>query len=278
MPLTNEYCAGFFDGEGTATAQRLPITGNRHFDYYRVTASIGNTNLAVLQALQKVWRGTISAGKPASPKHKQQYTWKLSTQQVVPFLTSILPHLIVKAAVVKKVLELQALFRRDRRKVPLAEEQQRFALFLEIRSLNKRGSGRLDVGQFPLPREFVPVIANRQRTITHKMVAEIRRRYVRGEPTIKIARSLNISRDSVTLIGRGKHRITHPKDRESLTLLETPRQPASWRSSHCKRGHKFTEANTGTSKTGWRWCRKCMHQRYLVKIGKLAHMEAYDAK
>ena len=39
--------------------------------------------------------------------------------------------------------------------------------------------------------------------------------------------------------------------------------------THCKRGHEFNKTNTGIRKNGCRYCKRCEHERYLKRIGRL---------
>ena len=60
-----------------------------------------------------------------------------------------------------------------------------------------------------------------------------------------------------------------PDHLEVVTHAENQRR-RSEAQTHCKHGHEYTEANTGTTPQGWRWCRECSRGRSLRWRRRLA--------
>lgn len=161
--MTPAYCAGFFDGEGSVYAASR---GGRAASSNRrpsptITVCISNTNLAVLQAHQQKYGGSlpVSGKRKVSDRHRIVYQWVLSAKQAKPYLLDIRPHLIVKTEVVDVALEyvaLQELPYSERRDssprtfshgrwwcAPTLREDYRIKvqeIWLRIRELNARGA------------------------------------------------------------------------------------------------------------------------------------------
>lgn len=94
--LSNEYVAGFFDGEGSVIMQKN----------YQVFTVITQSNLELLKGYQRKWGGYIAVqGSKLSPR--PCYHWRLSRRsQTVAFLEAIKDYLIVKKMKVKLALEM----------------------------------------------------------------------------------------------------------------------------------------------------------------------------
>lgn len=121
--ISDEYAAGFFDGEGSVYAAHRKSSGAAVGKVPTIIVCIGNTNLEVLKAHQSRWGGSICArgGKHRervkSGRLQQQYQWVLAARKSEPFLRAIFSHLIIKRDVVASALEyidLQKAPRRER--------------------------------------------------------------------------------------------------------------------------------------------------------------------
>lgn len=124
-----------------------------------------------------------------------------------------------------------------------------------------------------------PGAGNPNAKLTESDVAEIRRRLLTGEPGTAIARDFGISSTHVYWIRDGKTRGGAP-----LTITaEWPRRAPS---THCRRGHEMTEANTIRRKRdgGGRQCRACVIAAAAVRRARAeslvtgsAQLEPFDA-
>lgn len=95
-----EYLAGFFDGEGCVTIQRLRRSQKNpnHNDTYQAVVCVAQTQMAVLEHFQRRWGGPIYAQAPSRniTAKRQLYVWKPSTNSARNFLADIVPWLRVK--------------------------------------------------------------------------------------------------------------------------------------------------------------------------------------
>lgn len=158
--ITDEYAAGFFDGEGSAYGN---LRGKAR-PSPTIKASVPNTNKEVVYMFKERWGGSIHHKIHHQINWQDIYVWTLSSKQTRPFFGAILPHLVIKNEVVEwcvKYLDWMALpahVRRDyshtidgidprtgkKRKYskPLNRpewESRRDEILAKIRALNSRG-------------------------------------------------------------------------------------------------------------------------------------------
>lgn len=98
MPLSAEYVAGLFDGEGCVTFYRT-----RHWT--NPVLVIAMTDRSVLEACAEQWGGRVHA--TASGTNRQMFHWRLFGGNAARFADDILPFLWVKrdeVAIVRPVL------------------------------------------------------------------------------------------------------------------------------------------------------------------------------
>lgn len=97
--ISDEYAAGFFDGEGTvyaATRNNKPSP--------TIMVCISNVVREPLDLLRQKWGGSIFCNVPK--KNRQAlYQWTIAAKMAHPFLRAILPHLIIKRDVVQAAIE-----------------------------------------------------------------------------------------------------------------------------------------------------------------------------
>jgi hypothetical protein len=96
-PITAEYAAGFFDGEGSVG---IWIRGGntRHGkprkEGYHPRASMANTYRPVLEAFQERWGGRIEQVPSTKPQHRDRFYWRLNVRNdLAQFLEDVMPHL-----------------------------------------------------------------------------------------------------------------------------------------------------------------------------------------
>lgn len=89
--MTNEYFAGFFDGEGTVDIRFRTTHGGKYFRY-ELRVQIVQIDVKPLIVLRDKWGGSI-----CKPKNSKTSRWLVSSDQAAKFLRDVRPHLIVKA-------------------------------------------------------------------------------------------------------------------------------------------------------------------------------------
>jgi hypothetical protein len=102
-PISLEYAAGFFDGEGC-------VMFRRHVQKHRKTGSLNNsmrlftnvnhTHLGILLQLRERWGGQVKykPNKNLQDNRKDQYIWRLSSGRAKQFVQDVSPFIIVKRA------------------------------------------------------------------------------------------------------------------------------------------------------------------------------------
>jgi hypothetical protein len=113
------YVAGLFDGEGWVRVQtpgvrldgsRTPGSNYRRFPSYQVIAGVAMTYKPAMVAFHEQFGGTLYGDdhyRRKDPKNRTIYRWHVTSQQAHPFLSAILPYLIIKREQVELALELQ---------------------------------------------------------------------------------------------------------------------------------------------------------------------------
>ncbi len=95
MSLSNEYLAGFFDGEGSCGIYLGSQGGYRS---YYAKVSIGQNGRTVLEAIQEKYHGMIHLNGPRGSR------WQVDCQNATRFLRDIQPYVIEKRRIVELVL------------------------------------------------------------------------------------------------------------------------------------------------------------------------------
>lgn len=99
MSVSNEYAAGFFDGEGTVSIVRQRNT-------HVLMVQVSNTHLRSLELLQGRWGGAVYPKRSLRPK-KPCWTWTLRGRHAAKFLGDIVAHTVVKQAEIDVGLRFQ---------------------------------------------------------------------------------------------------------------------------------------------------------------------------
>ena len=130
--ISNEYAAGFLDGEGC-----INVSSTRNNKFIRVL--IVNTNKSVLEFFQEKWGGDIQENKKHKENWKISYTWRVQHKNCLNFLNDVYPFLIVKK------LQVEAAFMffeaRPGKGKKWSEETLKIAneAINKIKALNKKG-------------------------------------------------------------------------------------------------------------------------------------------
>lgn len=104
--ISDEYAAGFFDGEGSvyaATRRRRGIPSPT------LIVCMTNTNYEVLALFRSRWGGSLLQRRITKPRHRPQWQWVIAAKMATPFLRAIAPHVIIKREVVALALQYAAL-------------------------------------------------------------------------------------------------------------------------------------------------------------------------
>lgn len=159
--ISDEYAAGFFDGEGSVYLATRSTTRPSP----TLLVCIGNTNREVLDLHRDRWGGSIRErggkhrARVLTGRWQRQYQWVLSTRMAKAFLTAIVPHVLIKKDVTIAALRYITLMEVPRRErvdysqcvrrrgrlwvAPVVRpefEAQVAALHTEIRGLNARSA------------------------------------------------------------------------------------------------------------------------------------------
>lgn len=103
------YLAGIVDGEGS-----ISISLDSKEDRFKLSLDITNTNLEVLQWVQKEWGGSISTRTPRAGHRKPCHRWFASAELTEKVLRAILPYMRIKQLQAQLALDFRASFDWDK--------------------------------------------------------------------------------------------------------------------------------------------------------------------
>jgi len=122
------YIAGFFDGEGS-------IFVSKSKKQYFLTVSISNTNLLVLESIQRIIGGGISKSPDNRENSSQLFRLRLYCNEAKKFLERILSYLKIKKEQAKLAIEFQSKMEMGKLTIP-KEKQEKYRI--QINSFNKK--------------------------------------------------------------------------------------------------------------------------------------------
>lgn len=113
--ITDEYLAGFFDGEGTFYIGKQKKNG---FEYPHATIMLsqsGEKGLQLLSAIQEIYGGAVYIHLKPGEHKATKYAYKLywNKEEGVELIKKLLPYLNIKHDSAKEVLEY--LTRKDKK-------------------------------------------------------------------------------------------------------------------------------------------------------------------
>lgn len=131
------YLAGLIDGEGSIQARYRP---GQHGGYdYSLT--IANTDEAMIRWVEQRWGGRVYTYAPRSPRHRQQWTWRVHSNATVSALEDALPYLVTKREHAEVVLSLARSKRQTGRGGYTDQEHvERQGYVDRLTELNRRGA------------------------------------------------------------------------------------------------------------------------------------------
>lgn len=93
-PLSPQYVAGFFDGEGCIIVAKDSGARHNKRPSYVLRVDVANTDYRVLEMLQREFGGNIAR---SHGKNRPCYNWQVNAQLAKKFLEWVRPYLTVKA-------------------------------------------------------------------------------------------------------------------------------------------------------------------------------------
>lgn len=131
--VTNEYAAGFFDGEGSVyiSTGRPLRSGIQYF----LCASVNNTHRGIIDIFHRRFGGAISRTGETKTK-KGVWRLRLYSLGASAFLEAILPHLLLKREQALLAIRFQSTLHE-------LNQAQRAALKGKISAFNQKGPKRL---------------------------------------------------------------------------------------------------------------------------------------
>lgn len=120
MPLSNQYAAGLFDGEGWVRVQtpgirldgsRTPGSNYRRYPSFQVIAGIAMTHKPLMLEMHQQFGGTLYGDdhyRRKDPNNRTIYHWHVQSQKALSFLQAICKHAIAKRDQIELAIELQA--------------------------------------------------------------------------------------------------------------------------------------------------------------------------
>ncbi len=110
VPITIEYVAGLFDGEGSVVVDRSCPKRNKGRVRYVLHVQITNTDYFILEKVQSRWAGGITT-YPRGGNQRPVHVWQATSKAATEFLRNIAPYSHIKSLEVYRALEFQALLR-----------------------------------------------------------------------------------------------------------------------------------------------------------------------
>lgn len=144
MP-TDQYFAGFVDGEGYIGIGRSQVPGhsNGYFEFVQVSG----TNATPLIELKNRFGGSLVVPSVTfkSGNRKPYYRWGVVAKMAEQCVKSLMPFLLVKKEQAKNLLKMRKRKIRRYHKVPFGEHILRDEIYWNARELNARGAINFDI-------------------------------------------------------------------------------------------------------------------------------------
>jgi hypothetical protein len=143
--ISNQYVAGFFDGDGWVTASEvkgyLREGSTRHTPSFRAAVAFANNHRGVLERIKEKFGGSIYRREPCF------YVLNIRGDNRKRILEAMMPHLVVKRRQAGLALELLGTFRprgKRNRHYPLTEAElvHRRAITSKMQTVNAESGHR----------------------------------------------------------------------------------------------------------------------------------------
>lgn len=138
--LSNEYVAGFLDGEGWFRIKKAK-NKDRIAPSYQIQVGASSTDPNILKLLVEKYGGAITIRlRKNNPKWKTEYSYSIMCKQAETLIIQIAPFLIIKKERALKCLELSKT-KKQEHGTRLSKEvlNYREQMFMEMKELNQRG-------------------------------------------------------------------------------------------------------------------------------------------
>lgn len=129
--LSDQWAAGFFDGEGSVSVLRRVRGG---FIEHMLAVAVGQNDQRPLLALRDEYGGSQCNSKTPSGC----WRWRIHGGQAEAFLRRIRPYSIVKAEQIDLALEIRALVGKPGSRVPLAVWEKKEAIWKRLMAVKGR--------------------------------------------------------------------------------------------------------------------------------------------
>jgi len=135
------YTAGIFDGEGGVRISKSKQTRSVN-SHYSLIVYLQMTDEIIPINLKSDWGGSINLYKKPKTNWKNQYVWKVCSNNAIDFLKAIQPFTLIKGQRIKVAIEFQGLLHSPivyNKKLIPSELDKREKCFQQMKLLNKRG-------------------------------------------------------------------------------------------------------------------------------------------
>lgn len=236
--LSVGYLAGFTDGEGSLSLNRIPRRGRS--TEYCVRLSITNSNRGILREIQGFYGGTLAQGNNRNSRWKPGYVLIWTNAAATQIIETIAPCLVVKARQAKALLEFSDHIRSCRRRrdekgrlLPLSEREMevRRAFFRRLKLLNAKGRRKASRRRSPGRRGQA---RGERRRITLEYLAG----FMDGEGSVMITRSCVRNSKSVhyrarvSLTNTDRRVLEDIRDAFGGIFVKYPRQNDTWKTGY----------------------------------------------
>ena len=139
MPLTLEYVAGLFDGEGWFQIDRSPRPNGRRLAF-QLHARISLRQKHLLEEVQREFGGSLRMSAKATEKHAAYFEWDVTGENAAAFAERIGDHLRLKGAQAALARGFQHFKRMQGNRPHTDESWQRLVdCYEQMKRLNTKG-------------------------------------------------------------------------------------------------------------------------------------------
>jgi hypothetical protein len=142
--LDNKYLAGLYDGEGSLTIHKRKLSKNTTYGYvFQPKIRIGMTGAEeLIKNIQARFGGTFHL-RSYGNKYKDLLNLNIASEKnILKFIKEVSPYLIIKKGQAEIIEEFYSKATKQKdwksQKMPQAEMERRFGLYLEIQKLNMK--------------------------------------------------------------------------------------------------------------------------------------------
>ena len=139
------YIAGFLDGEGSISVNKMNEVKSFNRIRHRLSASLTNCNKEVLLFVQSLYGGTIHRHRRTDVRHTPCYRWRAEGKTAIKFIKDIYPYLRIKRVHAEIAFEFAKTLRKitSDTRTPISSVIlfRRENIYNNLRILNYHGEG-----------------------------------------------------------------------------------------------------------------------------------------